>query len=113
MNIKVLISFVILIISLINCFVNEDAFKMLLIGNSATAGVELVRNYFSLLFSLIFIVILFLKFKWKLALSICVIFIWVFSLFNIAIDNGNNKIYYGITFIKIYEKFTLHPLQQN
>jgi hypothetical protein len=104
MKVRILTSVVVLTISLFNCFIDEEVLKMLLIGNSATAGVELVRNYFSLLFSLILIIILVSKYRRRLIIVVCVLLLWLFCLFTKAIDEGNNRVYYGITFIEVYER---------
>ena len=104
MKIKILVSLIIIAISIFNSFADEVGFKILLTGTSATSGILLIRNYFSIIIGVLFIAILFIKLNRKLLISIFVLIIWLFCLCNKAVDMNNNKVYFGIVFFKIYEE---------
>lgn len=103
MKFRILVSLAVLMISIFNSFADEVGFKMLLTGTSATAGLVLVRNYYSLIIGVIFVIVLFVKLNRKPLIIVCIMILWLFSLCNKVVDTSNNKVYYGIVFFEIYE----------
>lgn len=103
MKIRIIVSLIVLAISMFNSFADEVGFKMLITGTSATAGLVLVRNCFSIIIGVLFVTILFIKLKRKPLIITCILILWGFSLCNKVVDSSSNKVYYGIVFFGIYE----------